>query len=1066
MQPSGRRARSAASLVVVVLIAAAVTVAPASAAPTNPRLPTLVGAPEWHDAGPASAGAARGGRTPDTRVRKGRRLALDRGPLAATLARAPMEGAETRRKQPVLSLPTPEGGVARFAIVESPVVEPGLGHRHPETRTYAGTGLDDPAAIVRLDLGPLGFHAQVRTPEGGWYIDPESRAGATDHLAYRRADLITAAEQWRELAPLAAPNRVVPAARTSPAATVPLARTIGPQLRTYRLALATTGQYSQYHGGTVPLVHNALVAAVNRVNGIFRPELGVRFVLVANNDSLIQLDPVNDPYNNGDGTALLAQNQQYLDAVVGDANYDIGHVFSTGGGGLAGLGVVGLTGQKARGETGSANPTGDAFWVDYVAHELGHQLGAEHTFSGTLGACAEKGAAAAAVEPGSGSTIMGYAAICDDDDLQWRTPPVRSSDPFFHAKSFDQIQATLANPGQGGTVSATGNSTPAATPTGGTAWTIPPRTPFVLSATAADANLLDAVSLQWEQYDSGALRSLTTTPKTTGALFRSFPPTAGRSGSRTFPKMASILANATNANSGSCPALPGGLACWSEFLPTGPRMMNFRVTARDNRPAGGGVANADATVTVAGTSPFRITSQTTPTVVSGGSTLAVKWDVVGTNAAPYNVPTVDIRLTVNGGLTYIPLATATPNDGGQIVAVPRIAAPAARIQVRAVGNIFFDINDANISIRSSPRVAVGNGHSCAVLGDGTAKCWGANFSGELGNGTFDNSPTPVPVSNLTNAVAIAAGDSHTCVLLTNSTVKCWGSNSSGELGNGTTSDSPVPTAVNNLTNVIAIAAGGGFTCALNLSGSVRCWGWNGYGALGNNSNTSSSVPVTVSNVSNAVAIATGGGSACAVLATGPVRCWGANGNGQLGDGTQISRTTPVAVQGITNATAIAAGDVHFCAVLGSGAMKCWGNNGRGQLGDGTESGTPPLQVVSVSGMTNARSAAAAFLSSCALLATGTVACWGYNLAGTLGTGTGTGSLVPVAVSGLTGVVSISAWGSVACAVLLSAAVKCWGDNSLGQIGTGSTTGPDACGAQDPGSITFACARTPTNVIGL
>ncbi|MGZ8566598.1 MAG: reprolysin-like metallopeptidase, partial [Actinomycetota bacterium] len=564
--------------------------------------------------------------------------ALDRAGMKARLSRAPRELTAVARSNPlVLSLPSPGGGFSRFAVQRSPVVAPELAARYPFIETYSGQGIDDRSATNRFDLGRTGFHAQVLSPKGDWYIDPANHLDQSAYVSYFARDLSNGHGRFVEHG---VRRSLDPAALAAP---VDAQRVVGTELRTYRLALAADGEYSQFHGGTVPLVHNALVVAVNRVTGVYERELSIRLQLVANNDGLIFLNPATDPYNNSNPSQLLTQNQTTVDGVIGNANYDIGHVFSTGGGGLAGLAVVGRTGQKARGETGLGNPIGDAFYIDYVAHEMGHQFGGNHSFNGTQGSCAGNGNASTAMEPGSGTTIMAYAGICGADDLQLH------SDDYFHAISFDEIAAYTTTPGSPGNLGAapSGNAAPTVSVNGGP-FTIPIRTPFALSATGADANG-DALSFAWEQYDGGVLRTLNAASKPTGVLFRSFAPVT--TPTRVFPRMASVLANSTNANSGTCPALPGGLDCWAEFLPAVGRTLSFRVTVRDNHAGAGGVNSANVVVTAAGSAPFLVTSPNTGVSLPGGSSQVVTWNVAGTNAAPFGTTNVTIVLSTDGGAT-------------------------------------------------------------------------------------------------------------------------------------------------------------------------------------------------------------------------------------------------------------------------------------------------------------------------------------------------------------------------------------------------------------------------------
>ncbi len=685
-QEPSRRRLPVTIWVVAVVAALLVSAVPAQAGPSLPS-ERASSASMWHalrslPASPQRANA-------DVSASRYLALSLDRAAMKRTLEAAPMEFTRAARTNPlILSLPTPAGPFARFAVQESPVVAPALAARFPFVTTYSGRGIDDPTATIRLDLGRTGFHAQVLSAHGDWYIDPYYHLDQSAYASYFKRDAVNTHGDFVERE-LRRDARAEAAAKGSPGGGL----TVGDQLRTYRLALAADGEYSTFQGGTVPLVHNALITAVNRVTGVYEREFAVRLELVANNDSLIYLNPSTDPYNNSNPSQLLSQNQANIDAVIGNANYDVGHVFTTGGGGLSGLAVVGRTGQKARSETGLPSPTGDPFYIDYVAHEMGHEFGGNHSFNGTRGSCAGNGNASTATEPGSGSTIMAYAGICGTDDLQLH------SDDYFAAVSFDEIAAYTTTPGSPGNLGAapSGNTPPTVTVNGGP-FTIPMRTPFTLSATGSDSDG-DTITYDWEGMDAGALRTLDAASKPSGALFRSFAPTTNPS--RTFPTMASVLANQTDANTGTCPALPGGLNCWVEFLPTVGRAMNFRVTVRDNNPAAGGVSGANVTVTAAATGPFLVTSPNTAVTLPGGSSQTVTWDVAGSNAAPINTANVNILLSTDGGTTFpTTLAANTPNDGSQSITLPATATTQARVKVEAVGNVFFDVSDADFTITS------------------------------------------------------------------------------------------------------------------------------------------------------------------------------------------------------------------------------------------------------------------------------------------------------------------------------------------------------------------------------
>ena len=328
-------------------------------------------------------------------------------------------------------------------------------------------------------------------------------------------------------------------------------------------------------------------------------------------------------------------------------------------------------------------------------------------------------------------------------------------------------------------------------------------------------------------------------------------------------------------------------------------------------------------------------------------------------------------------------------------------------------------------------------HSCVVLSDGTVRCWGWNWRGQLGDGTTSDSATPVAAEGITTATAVATGGRHSCALLSGGSMKCWGDNFSGELGDGTTTNSPSPVAVSGITTAIAVAAGGAHTCALLAGGSVKCWGWNADGELGNGTTTDSSLPVAVPGISTATAISAGYWTTCAVLSGGGVKCWGSNIFGQLGDGTTADSLSPVTVSGIATAFTVAAGWQHTCALLAGGSMRCWGDNEFGQLGDGTT--TQRLSPAPVSGIATATAITAGAFHSCARLSSGQVKCWGSNLHGGLGDGTTDDRLLPVAVSGIATATAVAAGEWHTCATVPDDGAMCWGSNSTGQLGDGTTT---------------------------
>jgi len=600
---------------------------------------------------------------------------LDESPFISFLSQAPAEFSESARDTHlVLSMPMPDGTFTTFQIEESPIMEPELAAKFPQIKTYRGQGIDDPSATARFDVTPSGLHAIIFSERGTVYIDPYSTSDTATYLTYYKEDLEKEGEPFVCHFFEADDPKKEPSDHLTPAVAS------GTTLRTYRLACAATGEYTNYFGGTKSQSMAAIATTINRVNGVYEREVAVRMILVANNDLIVYTDGATDPYTNGNGSAMLGENQANVDSVIGSANYDIGHVFSTGGGGIAYLNSVCNASLKARGVTGLSNPVGDTFAIDYVCHEIGHQFGARHTFNGSTGACGGGNrSSSAAYEPGSGSTLMSYSGICGAQNLQI------SSDPYFHVKSLEEINSFIN--GSGGSCAVkidNGNSVP--TVTGGGNYIIPARTPFTLTASGSDPDG-DALTYSWEEYDLGpASPPDTDSDGQARPIFRSFAPTS--SPSRTFPKLESILNNT--------PTL-------GEALPTIDRAMNFRITVRDNRAGGSAINTANAQLIVDSDSgPFMITQPNSTITWAAGSQQSITWDVAGTNVAPVSVSNVKISLSTDGGQTFsVVLAASTPNDGEATFTVPDAPTTAARIRVEAIGNVFFDISDANFTIAES-----------------------------------------------------------------------------------------------------------------------------------------------------------------------------------------------------------------------------------------------------------------------------------------------------------------------------------------------------------------------------
>lgn len=583
---------------------------------------------------------------------------------------------EAKTSNILIELPLPEGGFCQFTILESSIMEPELAQKYPEFKTYIGKGLTKGVYNMRFDLTPSGFHAIVRTINGTFYIDPYSRGNITNYISYYKKDY-----QLK-------PNNLF-ICNTNLAKEDEEAETVrnillngfdyrvGEELRIYRLALATTGEYTIFHGGTVEAGMNAIVVALNRLNQIFENEVAIRLVLVANNDILIYTNPGNDPYSNSNGYAMLDQNQNNLDGVIGNTNYDIGHVFGTNGGSVAQPYVVCRTGFKARGVTQREEPVGDPYYVDGFAHEVGHQFGAGHTFNGDGAGCFDGNNNETAYEPGSGSTIMGYAGLCGSQNLQ------EFNDDYFHGISQDNIIA-YSTQGSGSSCTViipTGNNAPIVTVAQG-GFTIPINTPFSLIGSAVDPDN-DEMTYCWEEFDLGPVGH-PNFPSGNAPIFRSFRP--AHSPERVFPQVSDLINNTQTIG---------------EILPSYSRNLTFRLTARDNKPGGGGVGkSSNVSFNVTNTAgPFLVTYPNTNVTIPALSDILVGWNVANTNSSPVNCNAVDILLSTDGGITFpIILSSNSVNDGAEEVTIPDEQTETARIKVKASDNIFFDISNVNFTI--------------------------------------------------------------------------------------------------------------------------------------------------------------------------------------------------------------------------------------------------------------------------------------------------------------------------------------------------------------------------------
>ena len=623
-------------------------------------------------------------------------LRLDPAALARVLATVPAEGASTTGESPALAFEVvlPDGRREAFYLTEYAMLEPGLARQFPTFRTFHGRGADDPGRRIRVDWTANGLNAMLHLPEGLAFVRPYRRGDTLHYLSYYERDLPAEREPF-ECGTLDEKAAVPPPVDKHGEA----ARAGDCQLRTYRLAVAVTGEYATStlgasSAGTAAddaTVTAHIVTSINQINAWYERDITARFVLIANLADIFYYNGTNDPYTNSDASAMLDENRDNLNAVIGLANYDLGHVLGNSGGssGVAQLNALCST-NKARGVTRASSAGINApRFLKVWAHEMGHQFGAGHTQNEDC-----QRSSTSAMEPGAGTTIMSYVTSNCANQIQ------SVPDYYFHAISLQQMSARMLATSCA-TILPSPNAAPVIVP--GLDRTVPSSTPLRLVATATDPNN-DPLTYTWEQFDNEPAQAIPPQPTNTlGPSFRSLPPSA--SNERYLPNLSAVLAGTTPT--------------W-EVLPSVARVMDFRVTVRDNSTNQiGCTTEDDIRITTVASGPFAVVGPSgANTIWSEGTVETVTWSVAGTNAAPVSCATVDILLSYNGGLTYpVTLASAVPNTGSAGVFVPTGTSNSARVLVRCASNIFYNVSAANFKIQlgGQPTFTLGLNSASATI---------------------------------------------------------------------------------------------------------------------------------------------------------------------------------------------------------------------------------------------------------------------------------------------------------------------------------------------------------------
>lgn len=609
---------------------------------------------------------------------------IDRNTFEQKASKAILRTAK-QQSNTIITIPGINGEQEHFELYETSVFSPELAAKYPNIKSYIGFSLDHHGARLRMSMSPDGIQTMISyLDQPNVFMQPVEK-GSDTYVLYSKADRVGLANKFECKTADHLGHKIK---NHSHAHKINEGGANDQRLQKFRIAISVTGEYTSYHGGTTANALSAINATLTRVNEIFETDMAVTFELVANNDDIIYTNAATDPYSNaGTGVdgAWSTELQSTLTSEIGESNYDIGHLFgATGGGGNAGcIGCVCIDNQKGRGFTSPLNgvPQGDLFDLDFVSHEIGHQMGANHTWA------FESEGTGVNAEPGSGTTIMAYAGITGANNV------ASNGSDYFHYYSIKQILENLDTKSCQ-TIEAITNNPPSAN--AGNNYNIPKSTPYVLRGSATDADGGDNLSYCWEQIDSGITNNLNFGPDlASGPMNRSLPPSS--SPDRYIPRMSSVIAGnieQTNPTLGSD---------WETVSNVG-RTLNWALTVRDRSPssASGGQSSYDTmSITVEDVTPFTVNN---PVSWAQGSTQNIEWIVGETANATINCQNVNILLSTDGGASFsTTIATNTPNDGSFSYTVPAIAdTNQARILIEAADNIFYDVSDFNFSISTDP----------------------------------------------------------------------------------------------------------------------------------------------------------------------------------------------------------------------------------------------------------------------------------------------------------------------------------------------------------------------------